>query len=279
MNILKKKKITTNNNYLDIYKSYLKNLNFFNKFKKRNNILLKDILLLKLDDLYLLNINLKDNFFFSDIEENENYYNNKNNLLYFLEYYDNLLKEIEINIKYPNFIYNKYYINFLNKKLKKYYICKFFIQKKNKITKFYRTKFNFCYNKLKGIAIKRLKKKNVMIGFFGKRFIIKNNILYKKKKRKKIKNMYLRRRLKFIFSFFNRYKKSFHNKQIILNSKIKFREKIIFLREKDQLKFYFSKKKRKINKQRISLNKKKINFKNLNKIIFIKNFKNLKKIY
>ena len=87
MQILKKKSILniTTTNYLDTYQYYLKDLNFFNKFKNKNKTLLKDILLLKIDDLYLLNINLKENYYFPTLNENNLYKENKYNLIYFIQ--------------------------------------------------------------------------------------------------------------------------------------------------------------------------------------------------
>lgn len=287
MQILKKKStFKTTNNYLNIYKFYLKNLNFFNNFKKRNNILIKDILLLKLNDLYLLNINSKDNFFFSNIEENKNYYKNKNNLLYFLSYYDNYLKKIKINTNYSNIIYEKKYIEFLNKKLKKFFIRKFFIQKKNKINKFYFTKFNLYHPKLKGFVLKRVNKKYVKIAFLGKIKKIKNKFIYKKEKDylKNIKNIYLRKRLKLKYSFFYNFKTYFKGKTILFNFKIKLSNKknkfkLIYYRKKyiiDIKKNIYLKKKIKKLQKNIYLKKK---LKNFNKYIFLKKLKNSKKIY
>ena len=256
MNILKKKTlIKTNNNYLDTYKFYLKNLNFFNNLKKRNNILLKDIILLELDNLFLLNINLKHNFFFSDIEENQNFYKNKNNLLYFFEYYNNYLKKMKINFEYSNYLYNIFYFKFLNNKLKKFFIHKFFIQKNNKIKKIYITKFNLCYNKIKKIIVGPLKKK-IPTGSFGKIYFIKSKIFnFKKINIKKVKNKYLKKRFKYRFSFMNQFNTFFHKKHLFFNKKI--------LNKNNKLKFYYARIKNVVDKKKKSFNENKINLKKI----------------
>ena len=258
MNILKKKHIKKiNNNYLDIYKFYLKNLNFYNNFKKRNNILLKNILLLKLDNLYLININLKENFFFYNVEKNKNIYKNKNHFLYFFEYYDNYLKKLKINIEYFNYSYNTFYLNFLNNRIKRFFISRIFIKKNNKIKKFYITKFNLCYDKLKKM-IKSSKEKKIYLQSFGKIYYIsKKNLNIKKIKIKNIKNKYLIKRLKKRFSFENRFNIFLKNKRVF------FKIKIIYI--KNKMKFYFFRKKYEKDKIKTYLNRIKINLKNLKK--------------
>jgi hypothetical protein len=272
MQILKKSIINkiTINNYLNTYKIFLKNLNFFNNFKKRNNILIKDILLLKLDNLYLLNINLKENFFFLNLENNENFFKNKNNLLYFFEYYDQYLKKMTINTKYENFLYYKFYINFLNKKLKKFYISKIFLKKNNKVNKLYLKKFNLY---LKGYIFRRKTKKKVLIGFYGKIKKIKNKYIYIKNKKiyLNIKSVYLRKKLKYKISFFNIFNNFLAHKKFIFKYNIK-------LIQKKKMKFYYLRKKY-INNLQKKINLQKINSKNFYKYIYFKKFKNLKKIY
>lgn len=106
MQILKKKsilKFNTTNNYLTTYQYYLNDLNFFNKFKNKNITLLKDILLLKIDNLYLLNINLKENYFFPIINKNNLNIQNKNNIIYFIQNHKKrIINDMVINTKIIN---------------------------------------------------------------------------------------------------------------------------------------------------------------------------------
>src|SRR4051794_8996618 len=82
MQILKKKYLLTTNNF-DNYSIYLKNLNFLNKLKKKEKIILKDTYILNLKNFYLLNLNSKENLFPENINLNNFNYNNKN-LLYII---------------------------------------------------------------------------------------------------------------------------------------------------------------------------------------------------
>lgn len=273
MQILKKKYIqNTTNNYLEIYQSYLKNFNYSNNFKKINKTLLKDIFLLKLDDFYLLNINLKENFFFSDLNDklfNNIYSNNKSYLFYFLKNYDKNLSKFEINTEYPNYSYHKFFIKFLNKNLKKFYISKFFIKNNKKINNLYLKKINIFYPKLKGFIIKtHKKKKNTKIAFYGKIRLIKLKNLFKKKKisYKKIRNPYLKKkRYKSKNSIFRIFNKYFKNKFKFFRYNFK-----INYNKKDKLKFFFSR------KFYIKKMKKQYHF---NKYLYNNQLKYLKKIY
>jgi len=179
MQILKKKSILniTTINYLDTYQYYLKDLNFFNKFKNKNKTLLKDILLLKLDDLYLLNINLKENYFFPIINKNNLYNKNKNNLIYFIQdHKKKMINDMVINTE----IINSFFFNFYNK-------FKIYYKKKIKI--------NLPY--IKSHILKTYKKKYSLIAFCGLIFKIKSKHLYiNNTKKKKIYNSYLKKRFK-----------------------------------------------------------------------------------
>nr|YP_008475356.1 hypothetical protein P239_p31 [Achlya hypogyna]AGS55468.1 hypothetical protein [Achlya hypogyna] len=269
MQILNKKSILnkTTINYLDTYQYYLKDLNFFNKFKKKNKTLLKDILLLKINDLYLLNINLKENYFFPIINSNNFYKKNKNNLIYFIQNQKkNMINDMVITTEIVNSFFFNFYINFIFKKFnnRKFKITKFIINNStnNKFKIYYKKKIKINLPFIKSHILKTYKKKYNLIAFCGLIFKIKSKYLYINYIKKKIYNSYLKRRFKI--------KKRF---------KIKFKQ----IQKKSQY-FYFNNKLNKntliYNFSRISLindlkNEDKINnFKNLKKI---NNFKNLKK--
>jgi len=201
MQILKKKSILniTTINYLDTYQYYLKDLNFFNKFKNKNKTLLKDILLLKLDDLYLLNINLKENYFFPIINKNNLY--TKNNLIYFIQdHKKKMINDMVINTEIINPFFFNFYINFLFKKFnkRKFIITKFFIKNyNNKFKIYYKKKIKINLPYIKSHILKTYKKKYSLIAFCGLIFKIKSKHLYiNNTKKKKIYNSYLKKRFK-----------------------------------------------------------------------------------
>ena len=73
MQILKQNKniSLTTTNYLYSYQNFLKNLNFNNILKKKNpQILLKDQVLIQIDDSYLMNIHNNENLFFPNLNNN-----------------------------------------------------------------------------------------------------------------------------------------------------------------------------------------------------------------
>lgn len=193
MQILKKKIILntiTYNNYLDIYQYYLKNLNFLNKFKNKNKTFLKDILLLKINDLYLLNINLKENYFFP-IKNNQNLdKKNKNIFIYFIKNHKKkMINDMVIKSEIINSFFFKFYINLLLKKFNnnKFKITKFLIKdSNNKFRKYYKNKIKINLPYIKGHILKIYKKKYSLLTFCGLILKIKLKNLYinniKKKK-------------------------------------------------------------------------------------------------
>lgn len=272
MQILNKKSIlniTTTQNYLENYKYYLKDLNFFNKFKNKNKTLLKDIILFKLNGLYLLNINLKENYFFSNIRNNNLYKKNENNLIYFIKNHKkNMINDMVIDNKIINSFFFKFYLNYLLKKIykNKYKIIKFNVKNKytNKIIKLnYKTKIKINLPFIKSHIIKRYKKKYCLITFCGLIFKMKSKNLYiNGKKKKNIYNSYLKKRFKL--------------KKKIRRKFRKIKKKTQFFYYKNELK----KNKLKFNFSRIFLIKdfKKKNFLELNNLEFSnKNLNNLKK--
>lgn len=186
MKILKKKKlnIININNNLDNYQIYLKNLNFLNILKKKNQILLKDTFLLKLKEYYLLNINLKENYFFKNTNNFD--YKKKENIYYSIINKNN--KDILINFKNINYFIVNLYTYFFFNKFKKYQIKKYIIKThNNKIKEIYykKTKNLFPYLKGKILKYKGLKKninkKYIIVSFYGLVKEIKSYYLYKKK--------------------------------------------------------------------------------------------------
>ena len=130
MQILKKKYLLTTNNF-DNYSIYLKNLNFLNKLKKKEKIILKDSYILNLKNFYLLNLNSKENLFPENINLNNFNYNNKN-LLYIITKNKNET-DLLINFNFITYFILNLYTSLLFKKLKKYEIKKFYIKtNKNK---------------------------------------------------------------------------------------------------------------------------------------------------
>lgn len=204
MQILKKKSILniTTTNYLDTYQYYLKDLNFFNKFKNKNKTLLKDILLLKIDDLYLLNINLKENYFFPIINKNNLYTENKHNLVYFIQNHKKkMVNDMVINTEIINSFFFNFYINFIFKKFnkRKFKITKFIIKNNtnDKFKIYYKKKIKINLPYIKSHILKTYKKKYSLIAFCGLIFKIKSKYLYiNNKKKKKIYNSYLKKRFK-----------------------------------------------------------------------------------
>ena len=238
MKILNKKNIlniTTTQNYLDTYKYYLKDLNFFNKFKNKNKTLLKDLILFKLNELYLLNINLKENYFFSNIQSNNIYEKNKNNLIYFIKNHKKqMINDMVIENKIINSFFFKFYLNFLLKKIykKKFKIIKFKIKnlKTNNIIKLnYKKKIKINLPYIKSHILKIYKKKYCLITFCGLIFKIKSKNLYINNiKKKYIYNSYLKKRFKLKQKFQIKFKKLkkktqyFYYKNELKKNKLKF---------------------------------------------------------
>jgi hypothetical protein len=246
MQILKKK-INIINNNLDNYQIYLKNLNFFNKFKNKNKILLKDSFLLKLKGYYLLNINLKENFFFENIKNFD--YKKKENLHYSIVNRNN--KEILINSKYINYFIINLYNYFFFKKFKKYQIKKYIIKKNNNEIKeiyYKKTKNIFPYIKGKILKYKGLKKnidkKYIVISFYGLIKEIKSYYLYKKKNNPYfIKSPFLKRKYKRKSIFKNVFKKfKKKNKFFLINNFKINNNNILFNSSRKNFVFDFNKK-------------------------------------
>ncbi len=245
MQILNKKSIlniTTTQNYLETYKYYLKDLNFFNKFKNKNKTLLKDVILFKLNELYLLNINLKENYFFSNIQDNNLYQKNKNNLIYFIKNHKkHMINDMVIDYKIINSFFYKFYLNFLLKKIykKKYKIIKFKVKNNltNNIIKLnYKKKIKINLPYIKSHVIKIYKKKYCLITFCGLIFKMKSKNLYINNiKKKNIYNSYLKKRFKLKQKFQIKFKKLkqktqyFYYKNKLKKNKLKFNFSRIFL--------------------------------------------------
>ena len=238
MQILKKKIIlkTTNNNYLNSYKYYLKNLNFLNKLKKKKNILLNDIILLKLKNFYLINFNLNKIFYLDNSIENLNLnYKKKENLLYTIRSYSNQKEKILMNINNLNYFILNLYTYLLFKKFKKYEIKKFLVIKKNKKKYIYYKTINFFFPYLKGRIIKSIKKKYILISFFSLIKKMHSFFLYKKNKNIFLNNPYLRKRYQKKIKFKNLFK-------IYIGKKKKFKINDIQKNNIKNLKLNFSRK-------------------------------------
>ena len=201
MQILKKKKtITTTLNYIETYEYYLKNLNFFNKFK--NKTLLKDILLCKIDDLFLININLKENYYFPIISINKKnlYKENNNNLIYFIKNQrEKMIDDMVISTEIINSFFFQFYILIFFKKFnkRKFFITKFLVTdlKKKYIYLSYKKKIKINLPFIQSRILKRYKKKYNLITFNGFIFKIKSkNFFFNTKKKIYIYNSYLKRK-------------------------------------------------------------------------------------
>nr|YP_009327219.1 hypothetical protein [Aphanomyces astaci]AOQ30610.1 hypothetical protein [Aphanomyces astaci] len=237
MQILKKNILNITNNNFDNYQIYLKNLNFLNKLKKKNKIFLKDTFLLKLKEFYLLNLNLKENYFFENLNLNLDH-KKKENLLYTITNINNK-KDILINLNIINYFTLNLYTYLLFNKIKKYKIKKFIIN--NKEICYKKSKNLFPYLKGRIIKFKKSKKKinkknkkYFLINFFSLIKKIKFDYLFKKKDISLIKNPFLRRRYKKKMRLRNIFKKLKKKKKYF---KIKNNKK-----ENSLLKFNFSRK-------------------------------------
>jgi hypothetical protein len=195
------------------YQDYLKNLNLKNILKNRNKILLNNICILKTKKRYLLNLNLKNNFFLNPK------YKIKNNLFYTISK-ENQKKNIIINFKKLNFYFLKLF-NYLL--LKKY---NFFKKKKN-----YIKNFNFTLNKkkyinkyLEGFIIRKNYKKNIIVSFNPLIKTINYSKFYKLKIKVPLNNfslirkLYNKTKLKNLIKKFKKKKKKF---KILKNTIIK----------------------------------------------------------
>lgn len=242
MQILKKKYIlTTTTNYIDTYQYYLKNLNFFNKFKNKNKTLLKDILLCKIDDLFLININLKENYYFPIISINKKnlYKENNNNLIYFIKNQrEKMIDDMVISTEIMNSFFLKFYISIFLKKFnkRKFFITKFLVtdfkNKKEKI--YYKKKIKINLSFIRSRILKRYKKKYNLITFNG--FIFKTrskNLFFNTSKKKKIYNSYLKRKYNIRARFKIKIKKSKQKFQYfyLLNTSKKKKMKLNFSRK------------------------------------------------
>lgn len=276
MKILKKKKlnIININNNLDNYQIYLKNLNFLNKLKKKNQILLKDTFLLKLKEYYLLNINLKENYFFKNINNFD--YKKKENIYYSIINKNN--KDILINFKNINYFIVNLYTYFFFNKFKKYQIKKYIIKKpNNEIKEIYYKKSKNLFPYIKGRILKykglkkNINKKYIIVSFYGLIKEIKSYYLYKKKKYIYfIKSSFLKRKYKRKITFKNIFKKfKKKNKFFLINNFKLNKNKVIFNSSRKNFVFDFNKKN---NSKDLKKYSKILNLNNLNKYskIFIK---------
>lgn len=192
MNILKKK---NSSNLLYPSQHFFKDLNLNKKFKKANQILGKDPLLLNMDTFTLLNLYQKENFLIPNLNPTNIL---KKNLVYFIKQrYDNglLLESNKINHTLMS-LYIYFLIKKYNKKIKHKSVKGRTVKKKtyNK---------NIVHQFIRGRIVKK-KKKHILVAVFGllvymnKRQLHKNRkYLYNNYKFKKLFLFYKARSLKF----------------------------------------------------------------------------------